>query len=72
MEDEESLQTTALIRQFPDAIQHLINKFLSHGVMSTSVVVGCIFFAGYQLFGVEEVFVTPCADLVWKGRMKNK
>ena len=43
VEDKESLKTGALVSQFPDSVQALVNNFLSDGVVTTGVVVGGIF-----------------------------
>ena len=39
VEDEETLQTRALIGQFTNAVEYEIDDFLSDGVMTTRVVV---------------------------------
>ena len=43
VEDEESLQTSTLISQFPESIQAEINNLFPDGVVTSSVVVGSIF-----------------------------
>ena len=43
VEDEESLETGALVSQFPDSVQAFVNNLLADGVMTTSVVVSGIF-----------------------------
>ena len=42
VEDEESLKTSALLREFADSVQDKINNFLANGVVTTSIVVGSI------------------------------
>ena len=64
VEDEESLETSTLISQFPDAIQDQINNLLSDGVVTTGVVVGGIFLAGDELLRVEQLAVGASADLI--------
>lgn len=66
VEDEETLKTCALISQLPDPVQYQVNDLLSDRVVATGVVVGCIFLAGDQLLGVEELPVCTSADLIWK------
>ena len=46
MEDKESLETGALISQFPDPVQTEVHNLLTHGVVTTSVVVGGVFLKG--------------------------
>ena len=45
VEDEETLETSALIGKFSDSIETEINDFLTNGVMSSGEVVGGIFFS---------------------------
>jgi hypothetical protein len=64
VEDEESLETGALISQLADTVKHKINDFLSDGVMTTSVVVGGIFLSSNQLFWVEKLTVCSSTNLI--------
>ena len=64
MEDEESLETGALIRQFADSVQDQVDNFLSDGVVTTGVVVGGVFLTGDQLLGMEELAVGAGSDLI--------
>ena len=64
VEDEEALKTGALVSQFPDSVQDKVNNLLANGVVTTSVVVGSILFAGDQLLGVEQLTVGSGADLI--------
>ena len=43
VEDKEALETGTLIGQFPDSVQDNIDELLADSVVTTSVVVGCIF-----------------------------
>ena len=45
MADEESLESGALIRQFADTIEDLVDELFADGIMAASVVVRRIFFA---------------------------
>merc|ERR1711990_313777 len=45
VEDEETLETCALIRELSDSIKAEINDFFTNGVMSSGEVVGGIFFS---------------------------
>ena len=70
MEDEESLEASALISQLPEPIQTKINHFFSDGVVSSSVVVGSILLAGDQLLRVKELSVGSSSDLINDGGLK--
>ena len=72
VEDEEALQTSALIREFPDAVQNQVDDLLTDGVVATSVVVGCILLAGDQLLGMEQLAVSAGTDLVCEGIVYSK
>jgi len=70
VEDEESLETSALISQLPDAVEHQIDDLLSDGVVTTGVVVSGVLFACYQLLRVEQLTVSSGADLIDDGRLQ--
>ena len=72
MEDEESLEASALISQLPEPIQTKINHFFSDGVVSSSVVVGSILLASDQLLRVEELSVGSSSDFIYNCRFKVK
>ena len=57
MENKETLKSGAVVRQFSDSIQNIINDLLSNGVVTTGVVVGRILLASDQLLGVVEALV---------------
>merc|ERR1712054_422907 len=62
VEDEEALETSALVGELDD--------LLTHGVVTTGVVVGSIFLAGDELLWVVELAVGTGADLVDHGRLE--
>ena len=64
VEDQEALKTSALIRQFADAVKHKVDNLLANGVVATSIVVGGIFLASDELLGVEQLSVGSSADLI--------
>jgi hypothetical protein len=64
VEDQEALETSALISQLADAVKYKVDDFLANGVVTTSVVVGGIFLASDQLFGVEQLAVGTSADFI--------
>lgn len=56
-----------------DTIYDLFYDILANGVVSSSIVVRCIFFAVDQEFWVEEVAVSAMADFVnWRRVKVNK
>jgi len=65
VEDEEPLQTGALVSQLADAVKHQVDDLLADGVVSTCVVVGSIFLAGDQLLWVEQLTVGASTDLIY-------
>ena len=64
MEDEEPLETSALVGQLADPVQHQINELPSHSVVATSIVVSSVFLASDELFRVEELPVGTCPNLI--------
>jgi hypothetical protein len=64
VEDEESLKSSALLRQLSDPVQDKVNNLLANGVMATCIVVGSILLAGDQLFRVKELTVGSHANLI--------
>jgi hypothetical protein len=66
VEDEETLQTGALVSQLADAVKHQIDDLLSNGVVASGVVVGGIFLASDQLLRVEKLTVCSSTDLICK------
>ena len=50
--------------QFSDPVQNNINELLSNSVVSTSIVVGSIFFASYQLLWVKQLSVGASPNLI--------
>jgi len=64
VEDQETLETSALVGKLADAVEHEVNNFLSDGVVTTGVVVGGIFLSRDELFRVEELTVGSSADFI--------
>ena len=67
VEDEETLETSALVGKFSDSIEAKINDFFTDGVMSSGEVVGGIFLSGDELLWVEELSVGSGSDLIDNG-----
>jgi len=70
VEDEESLESSTLVSQFPDSVQNKINDLLSDGVVTSGVVVSGILLASDQLFRVEELSVSSSSDLIDDGGLQ--
>ena len=64
MEDEEPLETRALVSQLSDTVEDEVDDLFADGVVTTSVVVGRVFLAGYELLGVEKLAVGSSPHLI--------
>lgn len=64
VEDEESLETNAVIGNASHLVQNGVDELLAHRVVATGVVVGRILLAGDHLLRVEKAPVGAGADLV--------
>lgn len=58
------MKAGAVVGDTADFIENLINQFFTHGVVSSSIVVGGILFPSDHLFRMEQAAVCPSADLV--------
>jgi hypothetical protein len=67
VEDEETLETSALVGELSDSIEAEIDDFFTDSVMSSGEVVGSIFFTGDKLLWMEELSVGSCSDLIDNG-----
>lgn len=70
VEDEEALETGALIGELSDSVEAEINDFLTNGVVTTGEVVGGIFLTGDELLGVEELSVGAGSDFIDNGGLE--
>jgi len=70
VEDQESLQSGAIISQLPDSVEHCIDQLFPDSVVATSVVVRGILLSGDQLFRVEQTAVGAHSDLVYNSRFE--
>lgn len=70
VEDEEALETCALISELSDSVKAEIDNLFTDGVVATSEVVGGIFFSGDELLRVEELSVSASPDFVNDSRLK--
>jgi len=67
VEDQETLETCALIGELADSVQNEIDNLLADGVVATGVVVSGVLLSGDQLLWVEELSVCTSADLIDDG-----
>jgi hypothetical protein len=72
VEDEESLETSALVGKLPDSIKAEIHNLLADGVMTTGIVVCGILLSGDELLRVEQLTVSTSADLINNSRLEVK
>merc|ERR1719231_517945 len=70
VEDQETLETGALVGELADPVEDQVNNLLTDGVVTTGVVVGGVLLAGDQLLRVEELAVGTGADLVDDGGLE--
>merc|ERR1719516_171712 len=64
VEDEETLESSALVSQLPDAVKDKVNQLFANGIVTTSVVVGSILFPGDQLLRMEQLAVGASPYLI--------
>jgi hypothetical protein len=70
VEDEEALETSAVVSKLADAVEAEVDNLLTDGVVTTGEVVGGILLTGDELLGVEELSVGTSADLIDDGGLE--
>jgi len=70
VEDDEALESSALISELSDSVEAEIDDFLADGVVSSGEVVGGIFLSGDELLRVEELSVGSSSDLIDNGGLE--
>ena len=70
VEDEETLETSALIGELSNSVEAEIDDLATDGVMSSGEVVSGIFLSGDELLGVEKLSVGSGSDLIDNGGLK--
>jgi hypothetical protein len=70
VEDEEALETSALISELSDSVEAEIDDFLTNGVVTSGEVVGGVFLSGDELLGVEELSVGAGSDFIDNGGLE--
>jgi len=64
VENEEALETRAIVCKAADLVHHCVNLFLSNGVVSTSIIASSIFLASNKSLGVKEAPIWAVPDLI--------
>jgi len=64
VEDEESLETGALVSELANAVKHKVNNLLPDRLVTTGVVVGGVLLAGDKLLRVEQLTVGARTNLI--------
>ena len=64
VEDEETLETSALISELSDSVEAEIDDLLTNGVVTSGEVVGGILLSGDELLWVEELSVSSGSHLI--------
>jgi len=67
VEDEESLETSALISELSDSVEAKVNNLLTNGVVTSGEVVSGILLTGDELLWMEELSVGSGSDLIDNG-----
>jgi YD repeat-containing protein len=70
VEDQETLETGAVVSELADSVEDEVDELLTDGVVTTSVVVSSIFLTRDELLRVEELTVGTSADLINNGWLK--
>lgn len=64
VEDQETLETGAVVCNAANLVEHLVDEFFANCVVTTSIVVGSILLSGDHLFRVEQAAVGAGANFV--------
>ena len=64
MENQEALETCALVSQLANPVQDKVNDLLANGVVATGIVIGSILLACDELLRVEELAVGASANFI--------
>ena len=67
LEDQETLETSALIGKLSDSVEAKINDFFTNGVVTSGEVVGSIFLTRDELLWMEELSVGSGSNLIDNG-----
>lgn len=64
VENEEALETNAVVGNAADLVEDAVNELLANSVVATGVVVGSILLASDHHLGMEEVAVGTSSDFI--------
>ena len=64
VEDQETLQSGAVVGNMTDLVEHLVDEFFAHCVMTSSVIVGGIFLARDHLLWMEQFPISSGPDFI--------
>ena len=70
LEDEEALETSALIGELSDSVKAEVNDLLTDGVVTTGEIVGGILLTRDELLRVEKLSVGAGSDFIDDGRLE--
>merc|ERR1719384_873189 len=70
VEEEEALETSAVVGKLADAVKAEIDDLFAYRVVTTGVVVGGVLLSRDELLGVEKLPVRSCADFVDDGGLE--
>ena len=70
VEQEETLESRALISQLTNTVQNQIDNLFANGVVSSSIVVSSIFLSSDQLFGVKQLTVSSSSYFINDSRLQ--
>ena len=70
VEDEESLESCALVSQLADPVQDQVDNLLANGVVAAGIVVGGVFLSSDELLRVEELPVGAGTHLINDGGLQ--
>jgi hypothetical protein len=68
MKDQKALEADAIFDQSADTIRNNIGDLSTDRVMSSSIIIGCIFLARYQLIRMEQLAVGTRANRIFKAK----
>jgi len=64
VENQEALETCALVSELANSVQDKVNDLLASGLVATSIVIGSIFLACDELLWVEELAVGASVNFI--------
>ena len=66
MKDQESLEAASIVSQLPDLVSSSIDHLFANGVVSTGIIIRCIFLPSQQKVTFEQSSVISSLDLICK------